>query len=97
MVSFISLYLLIGKCRIRPRYFVFQDPYHGPGQAMGLSFSVPEGVKVPSSLVNIFKELQQDLGCSIPSHGNLEKWAVQVKLYLKKMLILNMCFLLPIF
>lgn len=96
MVSFISLYLLIGKCRIRPRYFVFQDPYHGPGQAMGLSFSVPEGVKVPSSLVNIFKELQQDLGCSIPSHGNLEKWAVQVKLYLKKM-ILNMCFLLPIF
>lgn len=96
MVSFISLYLLIGKCRIRPRYFVFQDPYHGPGQAMGLSFSVPEGVKVPSSLVNIFKELQQDLGCSIPSHGNLEKWAVQVKLYLKKMLILNMCFLLPI-
>lgn len=55
-----------------------QDPYHGPGQAMGLSFSVPEGVKVPSSLVNIFKELHHDLGCSIPSHGNLEKWAVQV-------------------
>ncbi|GKV29106.1 hypothetical protein SLEP1_g38073 [Rubroshorea leprosula] len=54
-----------------------QDPYHGPGQAMGLSFSVPEGVKIPSSLVNIFKELKQDLGCSIPSHGNLEKWAVQ--------------------
>ncbi|XVE91925.1 hypothetical protein REPUB_Repub01dG0053100 [Reevesia pubescens] len=54
-----------------------QDPYHGPGQAMGLSFSVPEGVKVPSSLMNIFKELKQDLGCSIPSHGNLEKWAVQ--------------------
>ncbi|PNX54426.1 uracil-DNA glycosylase-like protein [Trifolium pratense] len=54
-----------------------QDPYHGPGQAMGLSFSVPEGVKVPSSLVNIFKELKQDLGCSVPSHGNLEKWAVQ--------------------
>lgn len=57
---------------------LFQDPYHGPGQAMGLSFSVPEGVKVPSSLVNIFKELKQDLGCSIPSDGNLEKWAVQV-------------------
>lgn len=55
-----------------------QDPYHGPGQAMGLSFSVPEGVKVPSSLVNIFKELQQDVGCSVPSHGNLENWAVQV-------------------
>lgn len=55
-----------------------QDPYHGPGQAMGLAFSVPQGVKVPSSLVNIFKELEQDLGCSIPSHGNLERWAVQV-------------------
>ncbi|RXI04443.1 hypothetical protein DVH24_038717 [Malus domestica] len=46
-----------------------QDPYHGPGQAMGLSFSVPEGVKVPSSLVNIIKEPNKDLGCSIPSHG----------------------------
>lgn len=55
-----------------------QDPYHGPGQAMGLAFSVPEGVKPPSSLLNIFKELQQDIGCSIPSHGNLERWAVQV-------------------
>ncbi|KAG4999980.1 hypothetical protein JHK87_021052 [Glycine soja] len=53
------------------------DPYHWPGQAMGLSFSVPEGVKVPSSLVNIFKELHQDLGCSIPTHGNLQKWALQ--------------------
>ena len=57
-----------------------QDPYHGPGQAMGLSFSVPEGVKIPSSLLNIFKELRDDLGCSIPSHGNLGKWAVQVLL-----------------
>ncbi|KAF3450126.1 hypothetical protein FNV43_RR06206 [Rhamnella rubrinervis] len=63
-----------------------QDPYHGPGQAMGLSFSVPEGVKVPSSLVNIFKELKQDLGCSIPSHGNLEKWAVQGVLLLNAVL-----------
>lgn len=55
-----------------------QDPYHGPGQAMGLAFSVPEGIKLPSSLANIFKELKQDLGCSIPSHGNLEKWSAQV-------------------
>lgn len=47
---------------------------------MGLAFSVPEGIKVPSSLVNIFKELKNDLGCSIPSHGNLERWAIQVKL-----------------
>ncbi|KAF5187929.1 Uracil-dna glycosylase [Thalictrum thalictroides] len=63
-----------------------QDPYHGPGQAMGLSFSVPEGVKVPSSLVNIFKELQQDLGCSVPSHGNLERWALQGVLLLNTVL-----------
>ncbi|XVF02928.1 hypothetical protein REPUB_Repub04eG0216800 [Reevesia pubescens] len=63
-----------------------QDPYHGPGQAMGLSFSVPEGVKVPSSLVNIFKELKQDLGCSIPCHGNLEKWAFQGVLLLNTVL-----------
>lgn len=63
-----------------------QDPYHGPGQAMGLSFSVPEGVKVPSSLVNIFKELQKDVGCSIPKHGNLERWAVQGVLLLNTVL-----------
>ncbi|KAL6192344.1 hypothetical protein ACLB2K_033435 [Fragaria x ananassa] len=63
-----------------------QDPYHGPGQAMGLSFSVPQGVKVPSSLVNIFKELNKDVGCSIPSHGNLEKWAVQGVLLLNAVL-----------
>ncbi|XP_023525611.1 uracil-DNA glycosylase, mitochondrial [Cucurbita pepo subsp. pepo] len=63
-----------------------QDPYHGPGQAMGLSFSVPEGVKIPSSLLNIFKELREDLGCSIPSHGNLEKWAVQGVLLLNAVL-----------
>ncbi|GAB2275204.1 hypothetical protein Dimus_009966 [Dionaea muscipula] len=63
-----------------------QDPYHGPGQAMGLAFSVPEGVKIPSSLVNIFKELQQDLGCSIPLHGNLEKWAAQGVLLLNTVL-----------
>ncbi|EYU39419.1 hypothetical protein ABFS82_12G056000 [Erythranthe guttata] len=63
-----------------------QDPYHGPGQAMGLSFSVPEGIKVPSSLLNIYKELQQDLGCSIPSNGNLERWAVQGVLLLNAVL-----------
>lgn len=63
-----------------------QDPYHGPGQAMGLSFSVPKGVKVPSSLLNIYKELKQDLGCSIPLHGNLEQWAVQGVLLLNAVL-----------
>ncbi|EMS61271.1 Uracil-DNA glycosylase [Triticum urartu] len=63
-----------------------QDPYHGPGQAMGLSFSVPEGIKIPSSLQNIFKELHKDLGCTIPSHGNLERWAVQGILMLNTVL-----------
>ncbi len=54
-----------------------QDPYHGPGQAHGLCFSVPQGIKAPPSLVNIFKELHDDLGIPIPNHGNLEKWAGQ--------------------
>ncbi|XP_078154725.1 uracil dna glycosylase [Carex rostrata] len=63
-----------------------QDPYHGPGQAMGLSFSVPEGIKIPSSLVNIFKELEKDLGCKIPSNGNLERWAIQGVLLLNTVL-----------
>ncbi len=54
-----------------------QDPYHGPNQAHGLSFSVKEGVVMPPSLVNIFKELSTDLGLPIPPHGNLEKWAKQ--------------------
>ncbi|MGB7374292.1 uracil-DNA glycosylase [Pontixanthobacter sp.] len=52
-----------------------QDPYHGPGQAHGLSFSVPEGVKIPPSLANIYKELASDLNMPIPRHGNLEAWA----------------------
>lgn len=52
-----------------------QDPYHGPHQAQGLSFSVAPGVKIPPSLRNIFKELQRDLGQSTPSHGSLEAWA----------------------
>ena len=54
-----------------------QDPYHGSGQAHGLCFSVRRGVPVPPSLRNMHKELQQDLGCPIPSHGNLEHWARQ--------------------
>lgn len=52
-----------------------QDPYHGPNQAYGLAFSVKPGVKVPPSLRNIYKELKDDLGCSIPNHGSLVKWA----------------------
>lgn len=54
-----------------------QDPYHGPGQAHGLCFSVRKGVKPPPSLVNIFKEIRHDLGYAIPDHGCLESWAKQ--------------------
>lgn len=62
-----------------------QDPYHGKGQAHGLSFSVPHGVKPPPSLVNIFKELHSDTGMPIPNHGNLTAWARQ------GVLLLNSC------
>lgn len=54
-----------------------QDPYHGPGQAHGLCFSVPDNIPSPPSLINIFKELQNDLGVPIPRSGNLTKWAQQ--------------------
>jgi len=54
-----------------------QDPYHGPGQAHGLSFSVPDGVRPPPSLQNIYKEIKSDLGIEIPTGGNLEHWAKQ--------------------
>jgi uracil-DNA glycosylase len=54
-----------------------QDPYHNPGQAMGLSFSVPEGIKPPPSLMNIYKELNKDIGLEIPTTGDLTKWANQ--------------------
>lgn len=52
-----------------------QDPYHGPNQAHGFAFSVQEGVRTPPSLLNMYKELQNDLGYEIPNHGNLQKWA----------------------
>ena len=54
-----------------------QDPYHGPGQAHGLCFSVPEGIEQPPSLQNIFKEINNDLGKPVPTSGNLERWAEQ--------------------
>jgi uracil-DNA glycosylase len=63
-----------------------QDPYHGPGQAHGLSFSVLPGVKLPPSLRNIYKELQDDIGCAAPSHGFLEHWAKQGVLLLNSVL-----------
>ncbi|WP_079506196.1 uracil-DNA glycosylase [Mesobacillus jeotgali] len=63
-----------------------QDPYHGPGQAHGLSFSVKPGVAIPPSLRNMFKELKEDLGCTIPNHGYLKKWADQGVLLLNTVL-----------
>ncbi|MBP9740975.1 MAG: uracil-DNA glycosylase, partial [Chitinophagaceae bacterium] len=63
-----------------------QDPYHGVGQAMGLSFSVPDGVAPPPSLVNIFKELKNDIGMPIPKTGNLMPWANQGVLLLNSIL-----------
>ena len=63
-----------------------QDPYHGPGQAHGLSFSVPDGVQVPPSLANIYKELESDLGVARRGTGNLEHWARQGVLLLNNSL-----------
>ncbi|HQU56502.1 MAG TPA: uracil-DNA glycosylase [Chitinophagaceae bacterium] len=54
-----------------------QDPYHGPGQANGLCFSVKKNIRIPPSLINIFKELKDDIGLSMPSHGDLTHWAQQ--------------------
>ena len=63
-----------------------QDPYHNPNQAMGLSFSVPDGIKPPPSLMNIFKELNKDIGMPIPSSGNLTAWAKKGVLLLNAVL-----------
>jgi uracil-DNA glycosylase len=63
-----------------------QDPYHGEGQAHGLSFSVEKGVKVPPSLRNIYKELHDDIGCEEPEHGNLSKWTEEGVLLLNTVL-----------
>jgi uracil-DNA glycosylase len=63
-----------------------QDPYHNPGEAMGLSFSVPEGIKIPPSLKNIYKEIKEDLGLEVPQHGDLTYWAKQGVFLLNAML-----------
>lgn len=63
-----------------------QDPYHEPNQAHGLAFSVNKGVAIPPSLINIYKELHDDLGCDIPDHGFLTKWAKQGVLLLNTVL-----------
>lgn len=63
-----------------------QDPYHNPGEAMGLSFSVPKGVRVPPSLKNIYKELYEDVGANPPQHGDLTDWSAQGVFLLNAML-----------
>lgn len=63
-----------------------QDPYHGPNQAHGLCFSVKKGITPPPSLINVFQELHDDIGCTIPSHGELTKWAKQGVLLLNTVL-----------
>ena len=63
-----------------------QDPYHNPNEAMGLSFSVPQNVKIPPSLKNIYKEIQADLGLPLPTHGDLTAWAKQGVFLLNAML-----------
>ena len=66
-----------------------QDPYHGPNQAHGLCFSVNKEIKIPPSLRNIYKELNQDIGFVIPEHGNLQSWANQGVLLLNSVLTVN--------
>ncbi len=73
----------LGKVKV---VIIGQDPYHEPGQAHGLCFSVRPGVKIPPSLENIYKELQDDLGCFIPNNGYLTKWAQQGVLLLNTLL-----------
>lgn len=74
-----NIFLAFAKSPLEKTKLVIigQDPYHGPGQAHGLSFSVPDGVALPPSLKNIFKEISRDLDVPIPPSGNLERWAEQ--------------------
>lgn len=76
-------YTPLGKVKV---VILGQDPYHGPNQAHGLCFSVKNGVDIPPSLVNIYKELNSDLGCYIPNNGYLKKWADEGVLLLNTVL-----------
>jgi len=82
--------ILRALCAVAPQdvrvVITGQDPYHEPGQAMGLSFSVPEGVRLPPSLRNIFKELHSDTGCPLPQSGDLTAWTEQGVLLLNTVL-----------
>ncbi|WP_430810566.1 MULTISPECIES: uracil-DNA glycosylase [unclassified Carboxylicivirga] len=74
-----EIYTAFNLCPLQETKVVIlgQDPYHGPGQAHGLCFSVNKGIKIPPSLVNIYKELSTDMGLARPQHGNLSHWAQQ--------------------
>jgi uracil-DNA glycosylase len=78
--------LRLTSCKDTKVLILGQDPYHNPGQAMGLSFSVRKGVKLPPSLNNIFTELSSDLGCILPQSGDLTKWAQEGVLLLNAIL-----------
>ena len=83
-----NIFRAFDKCSVDNLKVVIigQDPYHGPGQANGLCFSVVDGVQFPPSLVNIFKEIESDLGIPIPASGNLDHWAEQGVLLLNSVL-----------
>ena len=83
-----NIFRAFDKCSVDNLKVVIigQDPYHGPGQANGLCFSVGDGVQFPPSLVNIFKEIESDLGIPIPASGNLDRWAEQGVLLLNSVL-----------
>lgn len=86
-----SMYNIFNSMKITPFsgvkvVLLGQDPYHNQGQAMGLSFSVPKGVDVPPSLVNIYKEIKAETGLDMPSHGDLTGWAKQGVLLLNAVL-----------
>ena len=83
-----NIFRAFDKCSVDNLKVVIigQDPYHGPGQANGLCFSVGDGVQFPPSLVNIFKEIESDLGIPFPASGNLDRWAEQGVLLLNSVL-----------
>lgn len=83
-----NIFRAFDKCPVESLKVVIigQDPYHGPGQANGLCFSVNDGVPFPPSLQNIFKEVNEDLGVQIPQSGNLDRWAEQGVLLLNSVL-----------
>ncbi len=83
-----SIFSALDNCSLHDLKVVIigQDPYHGKGQAHGYCFSVPEGIKIPPSLINIFREIENDLGVQSPTNGNLTRWSKQGVLLLNSTL-----------